>query len=1244
MSLNILNQHLVGNGSNTQFTLIQTVANTSSILAIVNGLVLTPEIDYTISGTNINFTIPPYNTADIEIRYYIPTLEVGYTGSMGNPGPGGGYQGSAGFTGSIGPTGYSGSRGFVGSTGAGYTGSQGTTGFTGSGGLGYTGSRGAGYTGSQGQLGAPSNIQTIVADGSSSYSLTSTPNSARSILVAVNGLLQVPDADYSISGSSIVFNTIPNPSSDIEIIYFGNDVGYRGSEGYQGSAGFTGSIGPSGIDGYTGSRGYTGSLGIGYVGSTGYTGSGGWAAPSSFQTFVADGSSSYTLNKIVSYSKDILVSVNGLLQVPDADYTVSGTTITFLTIPNPKADVEILYFDVAGYIGSQGYQGSVGYKGSSGDDGQPGFVGSRGFTGSIGIGYTGSSGRDGIGAPSNIQSFVSTSSITYGLTSSVIDAQHILVAVNGLLQVPNADYTVSGNTITFITQPNLNSDVEVIYFEAAVGYKGSQGDPGGPRGYTGSAGTDGITGYIGSRGFTGSVGLTGPAGPSGVGAPSSYQVLSATSNSIYSLTKIVNNAKDILVSVNGLLQVPDNDYSVTGSTITFLTIPNPSSDIEILYFDVAGYIGSVGYKGSQGDPGGNTGYTGSQGYQGSAGFGYTGSRGVSGTAGYTGSIGPAGAPTSYQTFVTVANQTVYGLNKDVANTVNIFVIVNGLVQVPDEDYILPTSNTVQFTVTPNPGSDVEVLYFSASGFTGSRGEIGYKGSMGDPGGSTGYTGSAGSSGAAGYTGSSGYIGSRGPQGYTGSVSNPSAPVRQEYNGDGVTNTFTVDTGYTPYQLDVYVNGIKLFNGLDVNVASGNTITFVTPPGLNDNIEVVGSYIFSTNPDQASLFGPRGYTGSSGLQGPAGGYTGSKGDKGDTGYTGSTPNPSAPVRQEYNGDGVTNTFIVDTGYTPGQLDVYVNGIKLFNGLDVNVASGNTITFTIPPGLNDNIEVVGSYIFSTNPDQAALFGPRGYTGSIGQQGPAGGYTGSRGEVGPSGGYSGSHGEIGYTGSIGYSGSTGYTGSIPNPSSPVRQEYNGDGVTNTFTVDTGYTPGQLDVFVNGIKLFNGIDVDVSSGNNIVFVTPPGVDDNIEVVGSFIFSGNGTIHVFGPRGYTGSAGALSANSFSFINVSGQETLTAVGYDSLSIIAGPNITLNTNNTPYEKSITISSTAASVGYGSNGQILTSYNNSTYWATRFFTGNTLVVPSNPNYGDIWFSTNFNRPLMWVNNGYFDTWYDFTSPSQ
>ena len=300
-------------------------------------------------------------------------------------------------------------------------------------------------------------------------------------------------------------------------------------------------------------------------------------------------------------------------------------------------------------------------------------------------------------------------------------------------------------------------------------------------------------------------------------------------------------------------------------------------------------------------------------------------------------------------------------------------------------------------------------------------------------------------------------------GYTGSAANPSAPVRQLYVSDGVTTTYTVLTGYAPGQLDVYIDGIKIINGYEVDVSNGSTFTLAVAPDFGANIEVVGSYIFNTNPSWPALFGPQGYTGSTG---PANGYTGS------LGYTGSTPNPSAPVRQNYISDGTTTTFTVDSGYTPYQLDVYVNGIKLFNEYEADVSNGTTFTLYQAPDFGSNIEVIGSYIFSTNPDAAALFGATGFTGSQGFIG----YTGSAGS-GSGTGYSGS---AGYTGSTGSQGTTGYTGSIGSQGTSGYTGSTGSQGTSGYTGSVGFANGynlQVNTFVvTNTSTFNS-DVTIKS-----------------------------------------------------------------------------------------------------------------------------------------------------------------------
>lgn len=577
MSSKITSTTFLGDGLTTRFNTGILEANSTNILAIVNGLVQIPDIDYTVFYYDIVFTVAPEENSDIEVRYY-DMVNTGFQGSAGNKGEDGqngqegpegiqgvrgevGYQGSLGYSGSVGSTGDAGGTGFTGSGGLGYSGSRGIIGITGYvgsygdlgyvGSIGFTGSSAPGYTGSASPS-APRASQIFQATYASIYIMDDYVNSAKDIFVSVNGLVQLPDVDYNVTSNFISFVNELVYGADIEIRYFApatgetgfkgsvGQVGYKGSSGYVGSVGYKGSAGaegpqgpPGGTNGYVGSVGYTGSGGNGFTGSRGIIGeTGPVGAPRIKKTFIGNGITSiFDTTETIADATSIFVIVNGLVQIPDTDYSiVDGTKVNLINIPANGSDIEVRIFKVAGFFGSSGYYGSVGYKGSAGD------AGKTGYTGSIGFGYAGSIG---------------------------------------------------------------------------FGYSGSKGDPGG---YTGSAG------YRGSQGLQGLPGIA--------GAPRENQTfISNGIDNTFTLNKPITNTKSIFVMVNGLVLVPDEDYTVTtpeyititippddpdsppvtytiyASRLILNNIPNELSDIEVRYFSDAGetgYRGSVGYQGSVG--------------------------------------------------------------------------------------------------------------------------------------------------------------------------------------------------------------------------------------------------------------------------------------------------------------------------------------------------------------------------------------------------------------------------------------------------------------------------------------------------------------------------------------------------------------------------------------------------------------------------------------------------------------------
>jgi hypothetical protein len=68
ISLSYSSGTATGDGSTTTFT-INSGRSVSDIFVDVNGILLTPTTDYTISGTDLTFQTAPSNGAEITIRY-----------------------------------------------------------------------------------------------------------------------------------------------------------------------------------------------------------------------------------------------------------------------------------------------------------------------------------------------------------------------------------------------------------------------------------------------------------------------------------------------------------------------------------------------------------------------------------------------------------------------------------------------------------------------------------------------------------------------------------------------------------------------------------------------------------------------------------------------------------------------------------------------------------------------------------------------------------------------------------------------------------------------------------------------------------------------------------------------------------------------------------------------------------------------------------------------------------------------
>lgn len=64
-------------------------------------------------------------------------------------------------------------------------------------------------------------------------------------------------------------------------------------------------------------------------------------------------------------------------------------------------------------------------------------------------------------------------------------------------------------------------------------------------------------------------------------------------------------------------------------------------------------------------------------------------------------------------------------------------------------------------------------------------------------------------------------------------------VKQKFTANGTANSFTVTNGYTPGYIQVFLNGVKLEDGVEVITTSGTTVNLATAPSSNSIVEVFG---------------------------------------------------------------------------------------------------------------------------------------------------------------------------------------------------------------------------------------------------------------------------------------------------------------------------------------------------------------------------------------------------------------------
>ena len=221
----------------------------------------------------------------------------------------------------------------------------------------------------------------------------------------------------------------------------------------------------------------------------------------SSQIIQSTGANTYTLNVPIATPQSILVIVEGLVQIPSVDYTVSGTTLTLSDYPAVNSNIEIRYYGVDSI-----YQSSSIYT--------------------------------------KVDSFIGTGSTSYTLSLNPPSKDSVTVIVNGVYRQSD-QYSINNKILTFNSAPALGANVDI-------------------RIISGIAGT-----AFNTRTYT----------------------ANGTSNTFVITDGFTQDT--ILVFENGVTQVPGIDYTVVGNNVYLATAPAANIVVQIRELGVTGLAGGT---------------------------------------------------------------------------------------------------------------------------------------------------------------------------------------------------------------------------------------------------------------------------------------------------------------------------------------------------------------------------------------------------------------------------------------------------------------------------------------------------------------------------------------------------------------------------------------------------------------------------------------------------------------------------
>ena len=172
------------------------------------------------------------------------------------------------------------------------------------------------------------------------------------------------------------------------------------------------------------------------------------------------------------------------------------------------------------------------------------------------------------GAFHKLDAITTSSTNTYNLllnggAYSPASANHLMVSLNGVIQSPGSSFTISGSQITFVPSSGTLSNSDSIDFIMAYGDVLNIGTPSDGSVNTNQLANDAVT--VDKINFPTKTTMTGDGSDT---------------------TLTINSGRtvdDVLVFVNGICLVPTDDYTISGTTLTFVAAPADDSEVVVRY-------------------------------------------------------------------------------------------------------------------------------------------------------------------------------------------------------------------------------------------------------------------------------------------------------------------------------------------------------------------------------------------------------------------------------------------------------------------------------------------------------------------------------------------------------------------------------------------------------------------------------------------------------------------------------------